>query len=661
MELGRQGKRDCIKKEMVGVFVGLFLATGVGLSFAQTALKSPVKTAVSLVELSVAPVKIMDIQIRELDESSQLVIKSEGPLKYTLTKSVQNKQVTLHLAKASLSVPDAEVTGTSMISKVQTIEIKNPLEVQVVIQMAQAVSYEIFQQENVLYFSVKKDKKAKEDAGYETPLPSTQDRISLYEAGKRLERLISLDVVDGDAAGVFRSIAEEAGLGLAVFKDLKKETLSLRVNRVSVKEALALACARIPGYGFDVQYGVISVGLLTDLDSQKKMLPQYAEIHTVHNREVSEGLIKEITALAPGGVLTVDTTTNTLTIKATEYDLQKIKQAMKSLCLAIAPLGGRATSGSASELVTKIFPVNMSATNDTAGNNTPNLERIAGVIRQTVLSKGGLASVILDPRTNSLVVTDTQNNMSKIERLIEEMDVSLSQVMIEAMLVEVNIDKVHKLGVNWNFSNNTSSTPTRVNMSTFIPSVFGGDITFGSFQNSGTLSTILQALETNGTANILSTPKLMAVNRTTAQFILKDSMTFLESSVDVVSNAGITTTQKFGVLDIPIILTIRPEIGKDNKSVTLNPLSIQVTSVTDIAKQFGPPPTNQRSAANIVMAKDGETIVIGGMIKELERKKETKVPILGDLPLLGFLFKGTAIEKQKVELLVFLTPHVVKN
>src|SRR5581483_10545301 len=107
-----------------------------------------------------------------------------------------------------------------------------------------------------------------------------------------------------------------------------------------------------------------------------------------------------------------------------------------------------------------------------------------------------------------------------------------------------------------------------------------------------------------------------------------------------------------------ITLSITPEIGKDDKTITINPMTIDITSVSGPALLPGAaPPTNERRATSIISAQDGQTLVIGGLVRDTDRKGEQKVPVLGDLPLLGFLFRSTTVTKAKIELLVFLTPH----
>jgi type II secretory pathway component GspD/PulD (secretin) len=122
----------------------------------------------------------------------------------------------------------------------------------------------------------------------------------------------------------------------------------------------------------------------------------------------------------------------------------------------------------------------------------------------------------------------------------------------------------------------------------------------------------------------------------------------------VVSNGVVRTGVEY--LELPIILSVTPHVSKSNQ-VLLSPTTLTVTTVTNPGN---PPETATRTATTQMMVADGETVAIGGMVRNIEISKESKVPLLGDIPLLGYLFKSTVVSKDKVELVVFLTPHVLE-
>ncbi len=679
--------------ELIFTLLVLMLLTEVCQIQAAVAVAKPSSALTPATGSEVELIKITDMEIRELEEVSQLVITSDSHLKYTVTKGAAKNQVVLNIPQAVLMGPPLELTSSEgdIVSVTNTV-IKVPAEVKVVVQLTQAMAYQVFQTDTQLFFAVKKEEKSKSDLGFEA-LPSEVVPLSPQATQKKLKKLVSLDVTSGEATGVLTGLAAEAGLGITINKSIQGLLITVKADKVTVLEALGMVVGQITGnYDFDVQRGMIYVGMAQDLAAQKALLPQSTEVLTIQNADVSTLQGQLSTVLKTGvGKLTADTTNNNIILKGTDDDLEVIKETMVDLGALAIPIkkgsvqsatSGQATQKKASQnsepsgtIVTRVFTLNFPSTDPvlTGGAaqdwNVTNLQRIADILKGSVMSKGSNGKVVIDPRTNSLVVTDIVDNMPAIESLIKQLDIPLKQVMIEAMLVEVSLNKETDLGINWKLTNGPqgnlqTANPTTAFLSnnSIASNAMTSYLNIGSIQDTHALSTQLAAMESVGTANILSTPKIAALDRTLANFTIQDTIPYL--GVPTTTSTGnppeTITTQTVNFLNLPISLSIQPEIGNDDKTVTLHPLTVNVVSQTGAAIANGPPPTNSRAVTSVVAVQDGQTIVIGGMIKDQDQKQEYKIPVLGDIPLLGMLFKGSSVTKEKIELLIFLTPHIIK-
>ncbi|GAB4459624.1 MAG: hypothetical protein OHK0029_22420 [Armatimonadaceae bacterium] len=270
----------------------------------------------------------------------------------------------------------------------------------------------------------------------------------------------------------------------------------------------------------------------------------------------------------------------------------------------------------------------------------------------------GQVVAIPDINTNSVIIVTAPENRAILEQILEQLDRIPEQVMIETLIVEASLDTTNKLGVEWGITNNKVFG---------TPSNGQGSIGYGLQGNtnqpqglrytlSGTqYSAFLQALQTDSRFDVLSTPRIFTSNNATAEINISQSLPYvLNQRVD--ANGNILFNYAF--LDVGIILTVTPRITS-NGYVTMD----VTQTANDFVRytEFNAPIVNQREAQTTVSVKDGETVVLGGVIRNSVSATVNKVPLLGDIPLLGNLFRSTETTKSKTELLVFLTPRVVRD
>ncbi len=271
--------------------------------------------------------------------------------------------------------------------------------------------------------------------------------------------------------------------------------------------------------------------------------------------------------------------------------------------------------------------------------------------------------VVSDVRTNSIIVTDIPAQFPIIEETLARLDEATPQVMIEAELLETTVNNIDKLGVEWA---DTLAVYTGPKMTTKFPfrkhdfpegvdkttGIAYGTISMASFTAS------LKMLETDKNTKILARPRVLTLDNETAQINLTAKTAV--ASITTIHGTDIKTTSAER-MDTGIVLKVTPQVNKDGYiTMTLEPsVTTPVKSPYFTAAEYVDPHT--RSVKTTVRVRDGDTLVIGGLINTEDTETIKKVPLLGDVPLLGHLFKSTSKDKTDKELIIFITPHIFKE
>ena len=267
----------------------------------------------------------------------------------------------------------------------------------------------------------------------------------------------------------------------------------------------------------------------------------------------------------------------------------------------------------------------------------------------------GNVKIVADEETNALLITTFVRNFPAVEELVKQLDVLLPQVLIEAQIIEVTLDDNSVFGVEWMWEQGTAlddKTYRQEGATDFglADEIFG--LKYGIV--SSKLDAMLHALTKDTKVNILSTPRIMTKNNNQEAIInVGQAVPFLVSTQET-ATGGILTSTDFR--DVGVILTVTPRINRAG-TVSLD-VNQQINSLVEFTL-FDAPIISTREASAFVTIKDKQTMVIGGMIKDDKTETVHKTPILGDIPLLGKLFRRTDTRVEKTELMVFITPHVV--
>ena len=302
-------------------------------------------------------------------------------------------------------------------------------------------------------------------------------------------------------------------------------------------------------------------------------------------------------------------------------------------------------------------------------------------------STGGFIQA--DPATNSLVITAAEPLYRQIRGVIDQLDGRRAQVYVESMIVEMDASKAAELGFQWqgllggkgdrfglaagtNFSVGPAGAPNSANnilnlsvggaagTTTTLP---GAGLNIGLLQKVNgvyTLGALARFLETVSGTNILSTPNLVALDNEEAKIVVGQNVPFVTGSFTNTGGGGGSTVNPFQTVerkDVGLTLKIKPQIGEGG--VVRMTVFQENSSVA--SNSTNGPTTNKNSLETTVVADDGQIMVLGGQLKEQYDGGQDKVPLLGDLPIVGSLFRSESRKRTKTVLLVFLRPVVLRD
>jgi general secretion pathway protein D len=289
---------------------------------------------------------------------------------------------------------------------------------------------------------------------------------------------------------------------------------------------------------------------------------------------------------------------------------------------------------------------------------------------QRYLSRGnrfeGPIQVTADKASNSLIIAASQTDYDALSKVIKQLDLKRRQVYVEAVIMEVGLDRLKSLGVDLSALIGYSS-------STYNLAVLGGvnqppenlfnlvNLPAGITLQTYNIRAALNALQSLADVNILSTPQLLASDNKEAEIIVGENVP-IPSGQNQTTGGTITTT--ITRQDVGITLKFTPHIMEDN-TVKLDLLQ-EITQVEQtVSQQVGTlavgPTLTKRSATTTVVVDNSQTIVIGGLIRDDQTITSRKIPLFGDIPVLGWLFKTKSVQHRKTNLMIFLTPYIVKD
>ncbi len=276
-----------------------------------------------------------------------------------------------------------------------------------------------------------------------------------------------------------------------------------------------------------------------------------------------------------------------------------------------------------------------------------------------------------DAGTNALIIQAPSHEFATIKTIVDMLDVVREQVVVEMQIVEVSEDDLVEMGVDWATMDEAVAQGVRA----FASSEYGiaSDYLSGNLDGLGvgmwrsiggdtTIGAILHLLEQESKVNILSRPNLIASNHRKASIVVGENRAFVtKANITETLDSNPTVIKSYEYKDVGITLEVTPHVSQSG-TVRLELFSEFTKLVQDVANlSSDTPATAKREVKTQISMQSGETTVIGGLIRDDTDQVEQKIPILGDLPLIGALFKSTSTQVTKTNLLIFITPHVLKT
>jgi general secretion pathway protein D len=472
-----------------------------------------------------------------------------------------------------------------------------------------------------------------------------RQRLAARRRGSAASRRIAKSAMGGA-----QSIA--AGVEMRIIPDMRTNSLVVKANKYTlrrIREVVKRLDQPLPG-----GEGKIHVMYLENADAQE-MAAVLADL--AGSGGGGSGSINNSRSRNSRGS-TASSAANSFSSRFGGNSRMSGNSAMAGRLGGASAMGGRGSSG----------------LNRDAGNPTRGIAQTSG---RFLADFDGAVRITSDPATNSLVIIASNRDMAILREVINKLDIPRPQVYVEVLIAEITAQRGVEVGFEFRSTNDPGAEGVQVlggtnyggiqnaavnplGVSGFAVGAADGTIEFAgeTFSNIGAL---FRAMQTDRDVNIMATPHILTTDNESAEIVIADNIPFVTGQI--FSNTFNNPTTTVERQDVGITLQITPSINESDM-VRLT-LYTESSSVTDSpaglsASQVGIT-TAKRSADSVVVVQSRQTVIIGGLMKDNIAYIESKVPILGDIPVLGYLFKSSKRSIEKTNLLIFITPYIIKD
>ena len=378
-------------------------------------------------------------------------------------------------------------------------------------------------------------------------------------------------------------------------------------------------------------------------------------------------------------ILVADKRTNSVVVTADEMSVERIRKLVAYFDSPLEQSGN-----------VRVVYLEYADATETADVLTRVMQNIARLEAGGTQRNGGESTIEADAGTNSLIITADTDEMAALESVIARLDIRRAQVLIEAIIVEMEMTEGQELGLQWLFANDSGLYGGNISNSTAqqrrnaelagallpdngsevidtrsvagaLASTPGATLGWGVVDESLTMTVILNALETQGNANILSTPSLLTLDNEEAFITVGQEVPFVTGSYTNTGSAN-GASNPFQTIErqsVGITLKVTPQINEGDSVVLdivqeVSSISAQILAASDVI-------TNERKIETKVLANDSDILVLGGLVKDDVQDSTQGIPLLSDIPLLGRLFRNDVVSVTKSNLLVFIRPTIIRD
>ncbi len=497
--------------------------------------------------------------------------------------------------------------------------------------------------ENLLTSEQYQDEYLRQQTGYSTQTYNTGQEIggpgqghlqmkpsANKQPGYRIE---VLDLKNMDINDVLKLISQKSGLNIVPDQRVKAK-ITIYLKEIDVIDALEFILEAY-GLAYAQEDGVIRV--MMDKDFELRYGYKFGDhiktrIHPLKHANVIDLLIVLNQMKSPMGKVIADVKSNTLVIMDT---LQKIDVMEDFIHRVDVPVE------------TQIFNLNYA-----------DAQEITEKIREVLTAN--LGQIKFDARSNKVIVSDTRLKLEMIHQIIEAFDEKHKEVLIEAKIVQVILSDAFKLGIDWEaIVSDYHKLDLHVDLDALSASDKRGKVSIGTL-SSEDYQILLEALETIGKTNILSSPSITVIHNKEAKILVGSTEPYVTTTTTTPTSGPTTTAESVNFIEVGVKLYVTPLIHRDNYvTMKIKPEVSSVTRVLKTSQNNEIPVVETSQAETTVLVKNGVTIVIGGLIKDEKLQTVKKIPFLGDLPIIGMAFRNKDDSSRKTELVIFLTPKII--
>ncbi len=391
-------------------------------------------------------------------------------------------------------------------------------------------------------------------------------------------------------------------------------------------------------------------------------------------------IVRTLTPLmSRDGMLLAYPASNSLIVTDAVAAIRKIEKLVEAMDIPTPTGKGRINvyycKNASSEDIAKVMQALVSRLPAPPAGGTPTPTGPATILE-------GAVTITADKLTNSLIIVASPIDYETVKDVIEKLDIPRRQVYVEAAIIEMGLSTSNELGFEFRamqpLDNNEITAFGGTNFGGIGPATATGPAAFANFNGmalgavKGTftyrgqeflnIGALLRALQSDADVNVLSTPNILTSDNQKAEIMVGENVPFVTGQSQSPATGGGAILTTVDRRDVGISLKITPQItSEDNVKLDLYQEISNVTETAGLNPNVVGPSTSKRSASTTVVVKDRETMVIGGLIRDNVVTAERKVPFLGDIPLLGWLFKYRTSKVEKVNLMIFITPYIIKN
>ncbi|HDQ26547.1 MAG TPA: hypothetical protein ENN43_07375 [bacterium] len=597
--------------------------------------------------------RVVDVAGRNIGKKTRVIVTADGPVKYRLRKDSGGKALSLSIMDAVSTWKEGSLTiQDSPVDKVTISEDSRNKVVELKIALTENTPYTVTRDQNQILVDIDNPV----DMG---KLPKR--KLDLYQK-------ISLNVQSATLPGLLRLISTQTGFEFSVSPSVAAASpVTIRYDDQTLERVLREIL--IPGgFYYEVSDGIIKIGTVAELKAAKNLRPKVTKFYYPKSMKADNLVSLAEVQIGKHPLLDVavqadaNPGANRVMLVGTREDVDKAIDMLNITDVVGGRSGSDYSRGQDEEgyMFTRVYKLNnMRLMHDGSVNEQDWFNEMQSAIERMKSPEGQYQ---IDRRTSSIILYDSGGAHTRIATMLKGIDVKVPQVTIEAKLYEISLTETKDLGVKWSAVGQAAEPFIQGDVQAGAPVVAGssgGLLTLGTMMSGMKIDAYLRALEVKNKATLLSSPKVTVESNQPATIRTSRRVNYAEQSIVTSQTGPPIITSVYKELNLPIELRVHSKITTEN---TINMLiHLNVEKIVAAAQGEGPPDTSSQLASTYVNAKNNETIVIGGLISERNIEVNEKVPLLGDLPLLGALFRGTKIQNEQVELVVFLTPSIVED